>query len=225
MIVPLGTLLGRAVRRRTALPLLAANSPEVVRAALSGNQGHSMAIVVNAGLPEAPLLLATVHWLACRYTADVSIIVEGVENVSSLAAFPEVALLLPLGSGYRGAKPHIAAVPALIDPISLEGLLRDDGALAAMLPGSVTAGYVAEVRRMLRLPIFLDEEVRSTESARLLLRAGVSGLLMRQQLNDAYTAGLRAALGNQEHTDPVKYGATANLAVRERLATFSIHLA
>lgn len=225
MIVPLGTLLGRAVRRRTALPLLAANSPEVVRAALSGNQGHSAAIVVNASLPEAPLLLATVHWLACRYSADVSIIVEGVKDASSLAAFPEVALLLPLGFGYRGSKPHIAVVPALIDPLTLEGLLRDDGALAAMLPCSVTPGYVAEVRRMLRLPLFLDEEVRSTESARLLLRAGVSGLLMRQQLNDAYTAGLRTALGNQEHSDPVTYGATANLAVRERLATFSTHLA
>ena len=223
MIVPIGTLLARAVRKRTVVPIVAATSAEVLRAAVSGTSTTYLITLIDLASDEAALLLATVYWLALRHPNHISIMVSNCTDEQALSAFPEVALLLPLSSKYQGVRPHVAVAPALIDPPTLEQLLAEDGAVAVMVPSTVTSGYVAEVCQMVQLPILLAEEIASPDTSRLLLRAGVSGLLLGPQLDQAYTAAVRAALHNREHSNPSDYTRAAGLAVHERIASLSAY--
>lgn len=253
MFVSVPTLLGRAVRGHTAILFCTVSTTDIAESAVLAAAGHSLVLVLDAtcwkgGLAEQGYL-AWLHWLAEHAPTQVGIAVEC--EVTSpdigdlLTVFPGVSLILRThgslqltAASLQVLHRHYRTVPLLADltapatPDQVREFVRQTGVSALRIPlphdhsgvlGSSPA-YVRQLVRAAQVPLITAEATYKPSILQRCLKAGISGVMLSEALNEAYTAGIRTGLRNRSSTNPHRYTAPAKQAVHDRVSTFLKHL-
>ena len=114
---------------------------------------------------------------------------------------------------------HLESLMALIHDIPLAGLFLSDEAIR--VNGVINASLIKEITTIAKLPLMVSftEDPLPKEIQRS-VQAGVNGFVIEEEFDQAFTAGVRAALHNRSQSDPLFYLSKGSLAVEEKMARY-----
>lgn len=247
MLTSVSTLLAQAVRHRTHTLLCSISSHELLEATVAAAEesGHSFIVTIKASHKgqHASLhtLLATAVWrlehhpMKWAVALDLSIwnATEQRRFLHALENFPALTLItnfqhreIPKGWGSIEALP---AIPTTADIISLD---RSHAPHAISLPlpsengrtDPTLVSQVAALHQATSQPLVAQEALLTPQMLTKYLRAGITAVTLDEQLEEAFTAGLRTGLRNRSLSHPEVYLAKGRLAVTNCIINYLHHL-
>lgn len=244
MIASVSTLLGRAMRRRNLALLCSVSNHELLEAALSVQQKDALILVVKASLRTSPeqlhALLASAVWRVQHHESSFGILLdlgmwepaERQKFLTELHGFPPMAGLIYPGLTFPRGWELIGPVWGRITADGIREAVSEKGLVAVGVrvssiqdrKGAIALEEVKNLHKAARVPLFLEESSLSPRMLRQLAKAGVSGVCIDEQLEEAFTAGLRAGMRNRTLTQPELYFRKGRLAVVQRISTYLTHL-
>jgi fructose/tagatose bisphosphate aldolase len=254
MFVAPPTLLSRAMRNNAPLLLCTSTTMAMTEAILDAASRceRSIVLVVSAGEKELTLaqqgMLAWMYWRAERATSSVGIAIESSRPhllpPELSAAFPGLTLLVSDIESFdhpdelralHQSHPGWTIIPDLIVAATPDRVGRyvqesTASALRIQLPHNrqgvphVSPEYLKTLRMATKVPLIAREAQYAPATLKQFVHAGVAGISLGEELNAAYTAGMRTALRSRSTTDPRHYEHIAAEAVRDRILTYLTHI-
>ena len=114
---------------------------------------------------------------------------------------------------------ELHALLPLLDQVRLAGVLTS---FESILVNSVfTPSLLKDIQDQTKLPIYLTfEEDPEPKLVIRLVKAGVQGIVVSNEFDDAFTAGVRTALRNRSISNPVHYLGKGGLAVEDKIVRY-----
>jgi len=247
VLTSVSSILTRALRRHSAALLCSVSSHELleayIRAAELSREGF---IIVVKGSHKGDhdtlhALLATTVWrlehhqLTWGIALDLSLW-NAHEQRSFLLGLKDFPALTLISNHQQRQIPkdwswieHTSTIPTVA---SLQEVARSLAPQAISIPIPVTDGrsksnsvaQLAALRKASSQPLIAQEALLSPLMLKRQVRAGISGITLDEQLEEAFTAGLRTGLRNRSLSHPEVYLAKGRLAVTNCVVNYLSHL-
>ena len=230
MIQALPLLLARAHRKRQPLLLCEVTCVEQIEACLeAANQkkaaiGLTLSVSTSNQQALVEMLLPIAQFLAQRSKQPVGLELRlttpQLSNISPSLQIEQLCIAVPTAAHHPPLQGDVIGICT-----SLMSASKADSSFHALrVPAELSWLGLSETLRQLKRPLILEEASMSPARLKTIVRSGIAGISLAEQLDASFTAGVRTALRNRELSDPSTYLRKGRLAVRERVINYLNYL-
>lgn len=219
MINAVPTMLARAQRQEKAVLIASVGSLELLSAVTASLDSGIVAIRVGKQpVAYVRTLLATAYWMGHHAKGDFGTILD-LSHADlelwrrELEGFSEFSHLSLMTADSYDEWPL---------PVSWSRIDRASGLADAshLFQALLVPNQPGSARPTIKLPLILAAAGMSSAALRRSVKTGVAGVLLDEELDEAFTAGLRTGLRARATADPAVYFAPATKAVADRLVNY-----
>lgn len=220
MYVELSTLITRTGRNQKSLPLVRVSnlSMAVLVAKYFEEVQVSFALVYRfaSGSETDAVTAAALRQLAddCKLDCSLAFVVDPAEVAGKTAEITHTVIVSEKEGWPLEHLPTIGYLPLLPHPDVLASY--KEALVAAIVPTTQESSHLRQATTS-RLPLIVVADNLATPRLQSYLKAGAVGFYLEDELQFAYTAGLRTALRDREYWEPLDYEAKALHAVKHAL--------
>lgn len=230
MIQALTILLARAKRNKRPLLLCEVSCVEQIIASLKAAEEKKSAICLTLAastshqLSSLEVLLPLAVALASKSSQAVALEVRLssllTSDLTRFRQYSQLAICIPSSVAPEDTQHDFLATCASLAAASTA--LPTFQALR--VPAELSRLGLADMLRQVKRPVILEEAHFSPARLKEIVRSGVAGISLANQLDASFTAGIRAALRNREVFEPTTYLSRGQIAVADRVKNYLQYL-